>query len=260
MNNRALLVGLCAALFMSMPAGAQSANEWIAKGDQARAALRMAEALQSYEAAIASDAASYEALCKAANAAVILGEFDTGTHRRDSLYSAGERYARRAVADSPADAEGHFQLAQALGRISLTVPLTDRAKYAIEIRSEALAALAATPNHASALHVMGMWHQNVMQLSAWQRMIARLFLGAKTFIRASWAEALSLLEQAVAIEPNRIVHRLDLGHVYADQKQPDKAHAQFEWILAAPAVEYNDEHYKRQAGHARAKLKPRPAR
>ncbi len=66
-------------------------------------------------------------------------------------------------------------------------------------------------------------NQNVMQLSAWQRTIARLFLGAKTFIRASWAEAQSLLEQAVAIEPNRIVHRLDLGHVYADRKQHDKA-------------------------------------
>jgi hypothetical protein len=51
----------------------------------------------------------------------------------------------------------------------------------------------------------------------------------------------------VAIEPNRITHRLDLAGVYADRGMKDRARKEYEWIAGAPIVEYNDRNYKEEA-------------
>lgn len=212
------------------------------------------ELLHQYEAVIVADTSNYEALWRAAAIAVELGEFDPDAHQRDELFKQATQYARRAVTANPRDAEGHFQLARALGRKALTLGVRARAKYAVEVREEALAALASNPQHAGALHVVGLWHQNVMQLGKLQRTAAKLLLGAKVFGKASWAEAQRNLEQAAAIEPNRIAHRLDLGRLYAARKQYDRAREQLQWVLAAPAVDYNDPHYKREAEVALGRL------
>jgi hypothetical protein len=213
------------------------------------------ELLRRYAAAIALDSSNYEAIWQAAAVAVELAEFHPDRRQRDTLFARAERYARNAVAINPLDAEGHFQLARALGRKALTLGVRDRAKYGVEIREQALAALAGNPKHAGALHVLGVWNQQVMQLSSFQRLVAKVLLGAKVFGKASWPEALRNLEDAVAVEPNRIAHRLDLGRLYVIRKREREARDQFLWILAAPARDYNDENYRRQAGAVLESLK-----
>jgi tetratricopeptide (TPR) repeat protein len=217
----------------------------IADGDLHRQRREIAAALSAYEGAIARNDSSYEALWRASDVAVILGEFASPRARRDSLYDVGERYARRAVAANAGGAHGHFVLAQALGRKALTVSLLDRARYAMEIRDHALTAIRIDPRHAPAHHVIGMWHQNVMQLSWLQR--RGLWLYFKGRINASREEAQKSLERAVELEPSRIVHRIDLARLYLDHGQRDKARRQLEWIRAAPDVEYNDPSYRREA-------------
>ena len=87
----------------------------------------------------------YDWLVKAAYARVDRGEFDPSAERRKTLYKNAEQYARRAVAANPNDAEGHFQLARALGRNALTMGTRDRIKYAAEVREQALDALKVEP-------------------------------------------------------------------------------------------------------------------
>ena len=190
---------------------------------------------------------AYDSLCNAAAQAIDLGEFNQDRSQRDSLFTVAEKYARAAVAANPNGAQGHFALARALGRRALTLGIRDRAKYGVAVREEALAALVIEPRHAGALHVMGVWNHQVMQLSSIQRLIARTILGAKTFGKASWQEAVQSLEDAVAIEPDRIVHRLDLARVYIARKRNAEARDQLLWIRAAPVTDYNDPHYKREA-------------
>jgi Tfp pilus assembly protein PilF len=83
-----------------------------------------------------------------------------------------------------------------------------------------------------------------MSLSGLSRMIAKNFLGGKVFGEASWDKAQRYLEDAVAAEPNRITHHLDLAGVYAERNDKDKAIEQYEWIARAPSVDYNDNKYK----------------
>jgi tetratricopeptide (TPR) repeat protein len=241
-------IGLIAAvLSVAQVAHSQTAAEHIALGDRDHAALAPASALKHYEAALAIDPNNYDALIKAAYDAVDLGEFNPNADQRTALYRSAEQYARRAVAANPDDPESHFQLARAIGRNAQTMGVRDRIKLAGEVREQALAALARNPKHSGALHVLGVWNAEVMRLSGLSRVIAKNFLGGRIFDEASWENARKYLEEAVAFDPTRITHRLDLAAVYADHGERAKAIEQYEWIAAAPAADYNDRNYKAEA-------------
>ena len=80
-------------------------------------------ALAHYEAALALDSTDYEANWRAAIALLDEGEQipdSVKSPERDSLYARAERLARRAVAADSMGADGHFALAAAVGRASLT--------------------------------------------------------------------------------------------------------------------------------------------
>jgi hypothetical protein len=57
------------------------------------------------------------------------------------------------------------------------------------------------------------------------------------------------------LEPDRIVHRLDLALVYRDVGRTDAARAQLDWIAKARATDFNDPHYMRAAAEARRRMR-----
>lgn len=251
---RHLVVTATALLLCAPSLSAQSAAADIARGDSARSAREAAAALDFYRAALASDSNSYEATWKASRELVDLAEFEPDRARQKQLYAEAEQLARRAVALDSVDAEGHFTLARALGRVALTLGKRDRVKYAREVRSEALEALRYAPTHAGALHVMGMWNAEVMRLSGFSRWAARTFLGGQVFSQASWANARRYMEAAVAADPERITHRLDLGAVYADMGERALAREQLERVLSMPVRDYNDPQYQKAAAALLSRL------
>jgi tetratricopeptide (TPR) repeat protein len=237
------------------PAGTpETAADYVAAGDREREALQPRQALADFEHAIALDSNNYDALYKASREAVDLGEFEANAAAKQQDFDTGLRFAQRATVVNPTGPDGHFAVARALGREALAVGGKKRIQYAKEVRAEALAALSYDPNHAGALHVMGVWNAEVMRLSGIERFIARNLLGGGILGTASWKEAVRYLQEAVAIEPTRIVHHLDLGRVYADLGEKSKARQQFQLVLSTPPAEYNDAHYKDDAQHQLARL------
>lgn len=234
--------------------GAQTAAGHIALGDKEYVALNAAAALRHYQAAIAGEPKSYEALWKAARSAVDLSEYERNDEMRGVHYRNAELYARRAVAANPSDAEGHFSLARALGKNALTQGPKARIKYAGDVRAQALECLKINPRHPGCLHVMGMWNAEVMRLSGFTRMMAKNFLGGKVFGSASWSEAKRYMEESVASEPDRIVHRVDLAGVYRDTGDKAKARAEYEAVMKMPIRDFNDRAYKGEADAALRRL------
>jgi tetratricopeptide (TPR) repeat protein len=236
-------------------ASAQSASEHIALGDRDHAEMKAGSALQHYEAAVQADPKSYEALWKATREAVDVGEFSSSGAERDRLYTVAELYARRAVEANPADAEGHFHLARALGRKALSLGKRDQVKYAGDVRAQALEALKLNPKHPGAQHVMGMWNYNVMRLSGMTRFFAKQFLGGKVFDSANWDDAQKYMEESVANEPNRLVHHLDLARVYAARGDKDRARVQYEATMKGARTDFNDKTYQEEASRELGELR-----
>jgi tetratricopeptide (TPR) repeat protein len=251
MNMRPLF--LAATFAVSGTLSAQTAAEHIVIGDQSHAAMNAAAALAHYQAAIQADASNAEALWRASREAIDLGEFDDA--RRDSLYRLGEQYARRAVQANTNSAMAHFALAKAIGRRALSMGARDRVKFAGEVRQEALAALKIDSLNAGALHVMGRWHANVMRLSGVTRFLAKNLLGGRVFNEANWKDAVANLERAAALEPDRVVHKLELASVYADTGDKAKARATYQAAIQTAPLEYNDRRYIEQARKALAELR-----
>lgn len=241
-----LLALLSAAALLVPTASAQPAGTVIQLAERDRAARNASGALGRYEGALTGEPANYELLWRASRDASELGESAPDRAQRTALNAKAQAYARRAVAANTAGADGHFALAVALGRTALSVGVRERVRYAAEIRSAALAAIAIDPQHAGALHVLGVWNAEVMRLNSFARFAARNLLGGKVFDQASWSEATRYMEAAVAVDPGRITHRLDLATIYADMGNKARARTTCEAVLTMPVVEPNDAQYKQQ--------------
>lgn len=233
---------------------AQTAAEHLALGDRDYAERKAPSARQHFLQALAIEPKNYEALWKASRVETDLAESLANGPARDSAMTNAKRHAEDAIVVKPDDAEGHFSLARALGRKALAVGTMDRIRYAKVVRAEALEALRHDSTHAGALHVLGMWHAEVMRVNGLARAFARTFLGAQVFGLASWDSAQALLERSVRYDAVRIVHHLDLGAIYADRGDKARAREQFTLIERAPIREYNDALYKHQAAERLRKL------
>ena len=234
-------------LVVSATGRAQSPSDEIAAGVRESAARKPAQALQSFERAIQADPRNYVALYKAASELVDLGEFERNVASRTAMYARATDYAKRATAANPADAEGFFHLARAIGRTALAQGPRERTKYGVAVRENALKALEFSPRHPGALHVMGVWNAEIMRLNGIARLVAKTFLGGKVFETASWAEATRYMEQAVAVDPTRLVHRLDLARVYRDTGRKADARAAYKAAIASADIDANDDKYRAEA-------------
>src|SRR5207253_7915299 len=63
-------------------------------------------------------------------------EFNPSKEQQKALFQNAEHYARRAVAANPNDAEGHFELARAIGKNALTMGARDKVKFAADVREQ----------------------------------------------------------------------------------------------------------------------------
>ena len=244
---RYLAVGM---VLVASVASAQTAADHIALGDKEYVAMNAPAALAHYEEALKVDPKSYEALWKASRSAVDLGSFDRNDKTRENYFKSGELYARRAVEVNPGDAEGHFHLARSLGKNALSQGPRARIRFATDVRAHALECLKINPKHPGCLHVMGMWNAEVMRLNGFTRMLAKNLLGGKIFSSANWPDARKYMEESVANEPDRIVHHVDLGGVYRDIGERDKARAEYEAAMKLPNRDYNDRYFKAEADAA----------
>jgi tetratricopeptide (TPR) repeat protein len=249
-----MIVLLAAVLAAAAPAGAQTAGERIAQGDRAYTELQAKTALDQYRLALSIEPKNYEALCKASRVEVDLAESMEPGAMHDTLQANAQRHAETAIAVNPLNAEGHFAEARALGRKALSLGTMDRIRYAKRIRMEALEALRFDSLHAGAWHVMGSWNAEVMRVNGLERAFAKRFLGAQVFAEASWESAQRDMEKAVKIDPDQLVHHLDLGSIYADRGDKAAARDQFQLVLRAPIRLFNDPLYKKKAAERIKKL------
>src|SRR5881296_2989904 len=254
-----LLLLLC----LVRPARAQThptVAEHLVLGDSAHVALAPAQALQHFRAALAEDSTNYAALWKAGRELVdiakqIEGNDDSSKHLRDSLYTEARAYGEAAVRANPNGADGHFTVGQALGRLSRTKGGKERVRFAKLIYDEGMKALECDSTHDGANHLLGAWHAEVKRLSGFQKFFAKALFGGGFLDKGNWEDAQRYLERAVALKPQNIFHRLELGEVYVDVGKYSKAREQFTAIEGLPIADVLDHEYKQEAKQVLADIK-----
>ena len=232
------------------PAQLLAQGDQVAAGIQAVDAHDFAAARGHFSAVLRHDPASYQANWRLALVLIDIAKQTPDRIKspaRDSVYREAESYARRAVAAKPDGAEGHFALANAIGRASLSMSPKHRVRRATEVRAEALRAIELDPHHDGAWHILGRWNAEVQRLPALERFFARTFLGGAVFGTASWDEAERDLRLAVQYAPNKIVHRFDLAAIMVSRQEWAAAKQQLDAVATLPSVDVSDTSYKRQA-------------
>jgi tetratricopeptide (TPR) repeat protein len=224
----------------------------LVRADSLHDALMPEEELTELKAVLAESPGNAAALWRAARAQVDIAKQIKGDHDyvrgvRDSIYEVGRDYAERAVAADSNEAEAHFTVALALGQLSLTRGGNARVKFARIIYDEAARTLALDSAHDGAHHVLGAWHAEIKRLSGLTRFFAKNLFGAGFMDRAHWDSATTHLEQAVALNPTYVHHRLELAQVYADRKRWTEAREQLEAIPELPDRDVLDADHRQAA-------------
>lgn len=235
----------------------------LSAGRAAMKAYDLQDARRHLEEAVRLHPDSYEANWRLSLVVLDLGKqlrAPSQKAERNARYAEAEKYARRAVAANASGADGHFALANALGRMATTKGTREKLKLAAEIKQEAERAVALDPTHDGALHVLGRWHAEVKGLSGTERFVAKNLLGGKVLGSASWDDAERYLREAVRLGPTIIYHRLDLAEVFVDREKWNDAKAQIDAIAGMPTRDPMDATYKERARQLGVRIAPKLAR
>jgi tetratricopeptide (TPR) repeat protein len=218
---------------------AQTAEDFIRAGDSLYSLNYYDDSIEQYRAACLLDSNSFEAFWKLGRSLNLKGE----TAEKDSqlvIFEESRDVETRALALNEGDADAHFQLARALGKIALFKGVFKSASLAKQVRKECRRALEIDSLHDGAWHILGRWHREVGK----KPKILRIPMGLGA---ANKDDALAFMRKALEINPENINHHLEMGNTYRRFKMKDEARGEYERCLEIAPESPLDEKYRDEA-------------
>ena len=157
-------------------------------------------------------------------------------------------YASRAVSLQPRDPVNVLSLAVCHGKLAAYSDTRTKIEYSRLVKEEAEQALALDPGYAWAHHILGRWHREVASLGITSRWFVRTFYGGLP--AASYADAVTHLRRAVALEPDELNHHLELGFACAAAGNLAEARTHWQHGLQLPSRGKHDDAAKTRAREA----------
>ena len=219
-------------------AGAQSAAEWIAKGDQLDSQQKTSQALAAYLEAEKISPNDPELLIKVATQ---YGESMVDAKTSDQERALGEKalaYSQRAVKLAPSLSDAHLAVAVCYGRLLDLVPAKIRVDYSRRVKASTEKALELNPKSDLAWHMLGRWHQAMADVGPLTRGLVKLIYGGLP--PSSIEDSVSYFERAVRLNPSRVAHQVELGRSLAMAGKKDAAIAALRRGLSLPSRERDD--------------------
>jgi tetratricopeptide (TPR) repeat protein len=204
------------------------------------------DAINYFDSVSVSDSGSCEAFWKLA---MSLNYFAELIPKDDQLayYERASEAAEKAIAIDSTAAEGHFQLARALGKIALFKGVFKSIGLAKRVKKETELVLELDPNHDGAFHILGRWNREVARKPKFIRVPMGLGSADKDV-------GLEMLKKAVELKPRFIHHHLEYGISLLDKNRKDEARQQFQMCLELPAHGPLDAKYQKEAKEYLAQL------
>ena len=232
------------AIWLTCQSGfAQTAAELIAKGDAGDRTFNAAEALKSYLPAEKLEPKNVQLLVSIARQYRHLMAKAPITKEKLRLGGLALNYGLKAAALDPKDSEAQLSPAITYGKMlplqsnQTQVDATPLIKIAVD------KALLLNPRNDSAWHVLGRWHQSLANIGSVKRAFGEMFYGGLPI--GTNAEALKCFDKAIAINPHRLRHYVELGRTYAQMGDHANARKYLLKGLSMPNTENDDPEVKR---------------
>jgi tetratricopeptide (TPR) repeat protein len=258
-NHRFHAYGLCALLCLSalttrgeelkrnaaIPrrvGGGEDAAELIAKGDQFDKQLQAKEALENYLPANKIEPNNVDLLVRIARQYRHLMSDASAKNEKLRLGNISLEFANRAAALAPKNAEAQLSPAISYGKMLPVMGSKDQVNAAPRIKASVDRALELDPANDNAWHILGRWNRVLASVNPVKRALAKALYGGLPVTTNEAAE--KCLLKAIEINPNRCIHHIELGRIYAEMGRKEEARKCIQDGLAMPNKEKDDPEMK----------------
>jgi tetratricopeptide (TPR) repeat protein len=165
---------------------------------------------------------------------------DKQRHLKNAL-----KYALKASALAPKDAEAQIAPAITYGKIlSLTDDNGERLALSWKIKSYADKAVALDPKNDTVWHVLGSWHRGVAEVSGTKQFFGGMIHGR--IPKSTYPNAVRCFQKAIALNPKRPMHHIELGRVYVAKGEETKGKGVIKHGLGLAQTDKDDPATKRR--------------
>ena len=246
------LVSAAALALSGFAIGAESAEELIQQGNVYYNKLQPAEALKFYLPAEKLEPNNAHLLVRIARQYRHLMSEATKKEEKVQLGTTAVRYAQRAVALAPNDPETQLALAISDGKLLPFQSSKEQFANSAVIRTSVDKVIALDPANDIAWHILGRWYLNLAEVNAVKRALAKVLYGKLP--DATYPDAVRCFEKAIELNPNRLMHYIELGRAYADMHKTPEAREMITKGLGMPNTEKDDPETKERGRQVLEKL------
>lgn len=166
---------------------------------------------------------SAEGFVLAAKAASYFAGYQAKDNEKADWFGRAESAARRAIQVNTDNAEAYFELARAQGRLSQYRGILESLGLASSIKENLDKTLRLNPRHAGAKVALALWHHSLISKN-----VGWLY-------GANGSQIMPLFNEAIQLEPQTIIHKVELAGVLAAQGKKEEARKQYEAALSIAA-------------------------
>ena len=228
------------------------ADDLVKNGDEFDLKLQASQALDFYLAAERLEPKNAGLLLRIARQYRHLMADATTREEKLRLGGIGLNYAQRAAVLAPNDSEAQLSPAISYGKMVAIQGIKEQTEASHRIKDAADKAIRLDPNNDLAWHLLGRWNRVLAGVNGVKRALASLLYGELP--AGSNAEAVLCFQKAIQINPNRLMHYIELGQTYAQMGKNADARRLIVQGLAMPDVEKDDPEIKRRGRETLAKL------
>ncbi|MDB6003428.1 MAG: hypothetical protein JWR15_415 [Prosthecobacter sp.] len=244
---------LAAALLLTCTIShAQTATELMQSGDIFDAQFKAADALRYYLPAEKLEPANVALLVRIARQYRHLMSDATSSTEKLKIGGVALDYGKRAARLAPNDSDAQISPAITYGRMLPFQGNKEQVAATPLIKAAADRAIALNPRNDVAWHVLGRWHQVLANVGTIKHVLGGLIYGKLP--TTTNEAAIGCFERAIAINPRRPRHFIELGRTYAQMGKSAEARKFINKGLTMPDMEKDDAEVKQRGRDDLAKL------
>lgn len=240
-SRRPLAVGAILAtalVFASASVRASSPDELLKDGDNHDVRLEAADALESYLKLEQLEPNNADLMVRIARQYRHLMADASSNSEKVKLGEKALEYGRKAAQLGPNNSDAQLSCAISYGKMLPLRSSKEQVTCSKLIKDGAEKAIKLNANNDLAWHILGRWHRAVSSVGTVKRALASMIYDKLP--EASAEESAECLEMAVKLNPNRVMHQIELGKTYAQLGRTNEAKQHLMKGLAMPSTEKDD--------------------